>query len=251
MVPWCRWFGLLLEDFFTGTAYGVRLEEELSLKRQFLDVLILRWGDGPEPESLPDGLEGLGEHNLVTSSPRQNPWTRGRWTSCSGTTSTTTSNSGSRTLMPWSQRSGSTRSAPPPAQPVPTGDGGTKKRGYVRHSLRHAPGAAGRAARHPGRPHNVPWQIFSDESRCVESGLQCYDWHQEEARSLINQFAQHYHFEGALMASRCTTLPSTSRRNTSTNCPPEVLRNALPPEERLKGLTPKKSSRGWKSKRLP
>ena len=66
MVPWYRWFGLLLEDFFTGTAYGVRLEEELSLKRQFLDVLILRWGDGPEPKSLPDGLEGLGEHNLVT-----------------------------------------------------------------------------------------------------------------------------------------------------------------------------------------
>ena len=66
MVPWHRWFGLLLEDFFTGIAYGVRLEEELLLKRQFLDVLILRWGDGPEPKSLPDGLEGLGEHNLVT-----------------------------------------------------------------------------------------------------------------------------------------------------------------------------------------
>ena len=66
MVPWHRWFGLLLADFFTGTAYEVRLEEELSLKRQFLDVLILRWGDGPEPKSLPDGLEGLGEHNLVT-----------------------------------------------------------------------------------------------------------------------------------------------------------------------------------------
>ena len=66
MVPWHRWFGLLLADFFTGIAYEVRLEEELSLKRQFLDVLILCWGDGPEPESLPDGLEGLGEHNLVT-----------------------------------------------------------------------------------------------------------------------------------------------------------------------------------------
>ena len=67
---------------------------------------------------------------------------------------------------------------------------------------------------------------------------------QEEARSLINQFTQHYHFEGALMASRCTTLPSTSRRNTSTNCPPEVLRNALPPEERLKGLTPEEILEG-------
>ena len=66
MVPWHRWFGLLLADFFTGITYEVRLEEELSLKRQFLDVLILRWGDSPEPESLPDDLEGLGEHNLVT-----------------------------------------------------------------------------------------------------------------------------------------------------------------------------------------
>ena len=52
---------LLYRDRLRGA-----LEEELSLKRQFLDVLILRWGDGPEPESLPDGLEGLGEHNLVT-----------------------------------------------------------------------------------------------------------------------------------------------------------------------------------------
>ena len=69
MVPWHRWFGLLLADFFTGITYEVRLEEELSLKRQFLDVLILRWGDSPEPESLPDGLEGLGEHNLVTYKP--------------------------------------------------------------------------------------------------------------------------------------------------------------------------------------
>ena len=46
------------------------------------------------------------------------------------------------------------------------------------------------------------------------------------------------------MASRCTTLPSTSRRNTSTNCPPEVLRNALPPEERFKGLTPEEILEG-------
>ena|GEM_PF-4666581 len=44
MVPWHRWFGLLLEDFFTGTAYEVRLEEELSLKWQFLDVLIQAGG---------------------------------------------------------------------------------------------------------------------------------------------------------------------------------------------------------------
>jgi hypothetical protein len=60
MVPWYRWFGLLLEDFFTGTAYGVRLEEELSLKRQFLDVLILRWGGWPGAEVAARRSRGAG-----------------------------------------------------------------------------------------------------------------------------------------------------------------------------------------------
>ena len=170
MVPWHRWFGLLLADFFTGTAYEVRLEEELSLKRQFLDVLILRWGDGPEPESLPDDLEGLGEHNLVTYKSSAESLDSWALDELFGHYVNYRKQLRGRTLMPRSRRSGSTRSAPPPTQPAPTGDGGIKKRGCVRHSLRHAPGAAGRAVRHPGPPHNVPWQIFSDESRRVESG---------------------------------------------------------------------------------
>ena len=72
---------------------------------------------------------------------------------------------------------------------------------------------------------------------------------QEEARSPINQFTQHYHFEGALMALRCTTLPSNSRRNTSTNCPPEVLPTPCLRRNVSRGSPPKRSSRGWKSKR--
>src|SRR5437868_13843702 len=63
---WHRLFGLLLTDFFTGTPFVVELEKDLSLKRQLLDVVILRKGPGALSERLPDGLERLATHNLIS-----------------------------------------------------------------------------------------------------------------------------------------------------------------------------------------
>jgi hypothetical protein len=60
-------FGLLLQDFFTGTPCHVELERDLSVKSQFLDVLVIHKTGGPLDRVLPDGLEGhLAEYNLVT-----------------------------------------------------------------------------------------------------------------------------------------------------------------------------------------
>jgi len=60
-------FGLFLLDFFTGSPYVVELEKDLSLKKQFLDVVILRRDqDGAIPEPLPDGLDNLATHNLLS-----------------------------------------------------------------------------------------------------------------------------------------------------------------------------------------
>jgi hypothetical protein len=39
---WHRLFGLLLTDFFAGSPFEVELEKDLSLKKQILDVAILR-----------------------------------------------------------------------------------------------------------------------------------------------------------------------------------------------------------------
>jgi hypothetical protein len=44
----------------------VELEKDLSIKRQFLDVAIVRKTDGVLAERLPDGLDNLTEHNLIT-----------------------------------------------------------------------------------------------------------------------------------------------------------------------------------------
>jgi hypothetical protein len=63
---WHRLFGLLLTDFFTGSPYHVEVERDLSQQQQLLDVAIVRRRRGRFAGRLPDGLEDLGEHNLLT-----------------------------------------------------------------------------------------------------------------------------------------------------------------------------------------
>ena len=63
---WHRLFGLLLTDFFTGSPFVVELERDLSVQQQLLDVVIVRRRPGRFAGRLPDGLEGLVAHNLIT-----------------------------------------------------------------------------------------------------------------------------------------------------------------------------------------
>ena len=66
MINWHRLFGLFLMDFFTGSPYSVELEKDLSLKQQFLDVVILRKEHNGTLDELPDGFDNLNEHNLLS-----------------------------------------------------------------------------------------------------------------------------------------------------------------------------------------
>src|SRR5919199_683501 len=63
---WHRLFGLLLTDFFTGSPFVVEVERDLSVQQQLLDVVIVRRRPGRLAVRLPDGLEGLRAHNLIT-----------------------------------------------------------------------------------------------------------------------------------------------------------------------------------------
>ena len=63
---WHRLFGLLLADFFTGSPFTVEVERDLSEQQQLLDVVVVRRGHGRFRGRLPDGLDGLAEHNLIT-----------------------------------------------------------------------------------------------------------------------------------------------------------------------------------------
>lgn len=63
---WHRLFGLLLFDYFTDSPFAVDVERDLSQQQQFLDVVIVRRGRGRFAERLPDGLDDLAEHNLIS-----------------------------------------------------------------------------------------------------------------------------------------------------------------------------------------
>jgi len=63
---WHRLFGLLLTDFFSGSPFVVEVERDLSVQEQRLDVTIVRRRRGHFAGRLPDGLEGLRPHNLMS-----------------------------------------------------------------------------------------------------------------------------------------------------------------------------------------
>jgi len=65
---------MTLKDFFTDTFYDVILEEEMSMKKQYLDVLIVRKGEGGPPSEIPDGLENLATHNLLSYKSMREPF---------------------------------------------------------------------------------------------------------------------------------------------------------------------------------
>ncbi|MCS6850180.1 MAG: hypothetical protein NZ700_03300 [Gemmataceae bacterium] len=64
--PFHRLFGLSWMDFFQGTSVTVEIELDLSLKQQFIDLVIIRNSNEPIPRRLPDGFDDLAAHNLVT-----------------------------------------------------------------------------------------------------------------------------------------------------------------------------------------
>jgi hypothetical protein len=63
---WHRHFGLMLMDFFTDSPFVVELEKDLSLRKQLLDVVIVRKRKGRFHLRLPDGLDDLAAYNLLT-----------------------------------------------------------------------------------------------------------------------------------------------------------------------------------------
>jgi hypothetical protein len=66
-IYWHRLFGLMLMDYLSNRGFRVELEKDLSLKRQYLDVVIIEREDQKTNLSgICDGFDNLSSHNLLT-----------------------------------------------------------------------------------------------------------------------------------------------------------------------------------------
>jgi hypothetical protein len=65
-MQWHDLLGAVLIDFFEGSPYTVLTEVDLSLKKQLLDILIIRKDEGELDRPLPDGFAPLANHNLIS-----------------------------------------------------------------------------------------------------------------------------------------------------------------------------------------
>lgn len=65
-MPWHRIFGMLLSDYLEGSPFSVELEIDLSHHKQLLDIIVVRRRPGKMLTPMPDGLNDLVEHNLIS-----------------------------------------------------------------------------------------------------------------------------------------------------------------------------------------
>jgi hypothetical protein len=58
--------GLGLIDLFTDSNYKVKTEPDMSVKSQYVDILIISKSTGKPVKKLPDGFEFLRDYNVIT-----------------------------------------------------------------------------------------------------------------------------------------------------------------------------------------
>ena len=285
--PWHRWLGILLTDLFVGRPWSVTMEEELSLKSQRLDILIIERRDPAgaiaDPagvDGLPDGLENLAAHNLLSYKSAAEPFNA--WALEELVSHYVTY----RKLASLRARSGARGTDEPPAEPVgaypllPARD----FRRYAiatrqpRQLLRQLPAGACRATGCPGvydlvvgalpvrlivldtlakQPHNAPWGLFAHASDQTQYGFTHYQPRSRIGIFLRDQLAA----TGGLETAMAYTVEEFER-DAMRDLLEVVLRDPkhlktfldrvveedrlreLTPEKRLRGLAPEERLRG-------
>ncbi len=246
-INWHRLFGILLTDVFTNTPYQVELEKELTAKQQFLDVVIIRKSDlpDPNPQHLPDGLENLSTHNLLTyKSFRESltPWSLdeliGHYVNY-------------RKLLTKKKQQGLKESdfqwyavttryphklfkQYPPT--IKNSVSGIYELLWGSHSVRII------VLKEIGNDtRNAAWHLFSDEAQRIHMGALHYVWKQNVTPILIYELYHFYRLEEHI--NMAYTLEQFEAEILA-RIPIEKRLKGLPPEQRLKGLLPEERLQG-------
>lgn len=243
--PLHRLFGLSWIDFFEGTSISVETEVDLSLKQQFLDLILIRKEPGPLPRPLPDGFEDLAGHNLLTFKSHQEAldcWALqeliGHYVNYRKQASPSFND-----LLPETDFRLFAVSARYPlnlARQVelrPLGDGvyevqglGLRIRAIVAHQL-------------PLQVHNAMLHLFSAREDLLRYGQQHYRPNSPETSTLLRDLFMAYGEEPD-MSDKLKEYVRESIDKLLASLPPEKRLQGLSVEERLEGLPPEQRLQG-------
>jgi len=287
--PWHRLLGMVLTDLFTGRPWRVELEQELALKSQRLDILIIERQSGEATSTqaqdlagLPDGLETLAAHNLLTYKSHHEALDIWALEELTGHYVTYRKLQSIRAAQARRGRSGGASAGQAGARLLPARD----FRRYAvatripRGLLRRLPPGVCRATDWPGvydlvlgvppirlivinalaeHPRNAPWEIFAGELERSRYGLAHF-----QPPGTLGQLLQHhlttaYRLEVPdmaytvddfmrdtyeLIARDLAALTPELRAAALAHLDVEERLAGLTPEERLRGLEPEERLRG-------
>jgi hypothetical protein len=252
---WHRLFGLLLIDFFTDSPFTVEVERDLSVQQQLLDVVIVRRSIGQFSGQLPDGLEDLVDHNLITFKSHHealDPWAIKELISHSVAYRKLVSPSTSD-LLPEEQfrlyavcaRSPQKLPAIVPWQKQQEGVYDCR---WGTDTIRVI--VAGELSR---VPQNAPMHLFSASPELIGFGQGSYQRRSKDTSGLLLQLFDRLKLEGFPMPYTMQDFRRDFNKEHLRKLSPEereeVLRT-LPPEERLAGLTPEERLAGMSADQI-
>jgi len=253
---WHRLFGLILSDFFAGSPYLVELEKDLALRKQLLDVVVLRRGPGRFAGRLPDGFDNLAAHNLITFKSHQetlDDWALKELTGhyvnyrkqCRAEQQPLLPEQDFR-LYAVCSRYPHNLANDVTLEPVQAGVYECRRGTDVIRIV-----VAGQV---PRKEHNALLHLFSASPAHVDFGASHYEQHSQETSSLLNELFGGYQREGIAMSYTLADyrrdrikvllrdLTPEERREALQGLTPEERHEALqgltPEERRLQGLTP-------------
>lgn len=250
---WHRLFGITLTDVLRATPWRVELEKELALQSQLLDVVIIEHLPVATTVSptweLPDGLEGLRAHNLLTYKSQH------------------------EALDAWAldELIGhyvNYRKLISPGSPL------APETDFQLYAVatRHPQGLAARVTLHPTawpgvfevtwgirairlivlnaievHPRNAAWELFSVQQDRIRHGARHYPWRRVGAQELLQQLYLMYALEEPSMAYTMDEFVREAHQDFLQRLTPEerqAFLDRIDPEERLRGLGPEERLRG-------
>jgi hypothetical protein len=252
---WHRIFGLTLIDYFTGSNYHVDLEKELTEKKQYLDVLIIEQSDGQPITQLPDGLENLAAHNLLTYKSLAEPlnaWALeeliGHYASYRKQISPSKDDLFPRAdfkLYAVSTRYPHNLSDDVKAR-ITTIQSGVYDIQLGIRTIRLIV-----LSRMPKAKRNAIWHLFNAKADSFVYGNKHYDWQSPAEKAALNQLYDLYQVEGVVMSYTWEDFEKDYTREHLHLLPQEDLLKAVTPEAVLKHFSVQDLLKGLIQKGLP